>query len=118
MRYRAFPGSDLVVSEIGFGLWTLSTGGWGEKSDEDAVAMLRAAYDEHGVTFFDAADAYGNGRSERQLAASFRGMRDKVVYATKIGYDIYDEAAAQAGRGQSEPPQPSAPPYMRAAVDR
>src|ERR687888_356798 len=65
MRYRAFPGSDLVVSEIGFGLWTLSTGWWGEKSDEDALAMLRAAYDEHGITFFDAADAYGNRRCER-----------------------------------------------------
>ena len=118
MRYRAFPGSDLVVSEVGFGLWTLSTGWWGEKSDDEAVAMLRAAYDEHGITFFDAADAYGNGRSERQLALAFRGMRDRVVYATKIGYDIYDEAAARARRGQSELPQRFDPTYMRTAVER
>jgi aryl-alcohol dehydrogenase-like predicted oxidoreductase len=37
--------------------------------------MLRRALDEHGVTFFDAADAYGNGRAERQLAEAFRGRR-------------------------------------------
>ena len=42
-------------------------------------AMLRRALDEHGVTFFDAADAYGNGRAERQLAEAFRGRRDEVV---------------------------------------
>ena len=119
MRYRTFPGTDLAVSEVGFGLWTLSTGWWGEKSDEEAVAMLRAARDEHGVTFFDAADTYGNGRSERQLAAAFgKGDRHTVVYATKIGYDIYDEAAARARRGQSELPQRLEPAYMRFAVDR
>jgi len=101
MRYRKFPGTDLTVSEVGFGLWTVSTGWWGEKSDDEAIRMLRSAYDEHGITFFDAADAYGNGRSERQLAQAFRGMRDKVVYATKIGYDIYDQDAAKARRGQN-----------------
>jgi aryl-alcohol dehydrogenase-like predicted oxidoreductase len=118
MRYRTFPGTDLAVSEIGFGLWTVSTGWWGEKSDDEAVAMLRRAYDEHGITFFDAADAYGNGRAERQLARAFRGMRDRVVYATKVGYDIYDEAAARARRGQSELPQRFDEPFLRLAVDR
>ena len=43
--------------------------------------MLRRALDEHGVTFFDAADAYGNGRAERQLAEAFRGRRSEVVIA-------------------------------------
>ena len=87
MQYRTFPGTDLSVSEVGFGMWTISTGWWGEKTDEQAIAMLREAYDDHGVTFFDAADTYGNGRSERQLARAFgdRGQRDKVVYATKVG---------------------------------
>ena len=119
MRYRAFPGIDLAVSEVGFGLWTLSTGWWGEKSDEEAVALLRAAHDEHGITFFDAADTYGNGRSERQLAAAFgKKERHQVVYATKLGYDIYDEAAARARRGQSELPQRLDPAYIRFAVER
>ncbi|HEY3258278.1 MAG TPA: aldo/keto reductase, partial [Gemmatimonadaceae bacterium] len=64
MHYRSFPGTDLSVSEVGFGTWTLSTGWWGEKTDEEAVAMLRRAHDDFGITFFDAADSYGNGRSE------------------------------------------------------
>lgn len=126
MHYRNFPGTDLSVSEIGFGLWTVSTGWWGEKTDDEAIAMLREAYDEHGITFFDAADTYGNGRAERQLARAFGnrarggggGIRDKVVYATKIGYDIYDPAAAASRRGQSELPQRFDAAYIRTAVDR
>ena len=118
MRYRSFPGTDLRVSEVGFGTWTLATGWWGEKTDDEAVAMLRRSLDDHGITFFDAADTYGNGRSERQLAEAFRGRRDEVVIGTKIGYDIYDEAAAQARRGQSELPQRFDEGYMRMALER
>lgn len=118
MRYRLFPGTDIRVSEVGFGTWTLSTGWWGEKTDDEAVEILRTALDEHGVNFFDTADTYGNGRGERQLARAFRGKRDQVVYATKIGYDIYDEAAQSARRGQSELPQKFDRDYMRFAVDK
>jgi aryl-alcohol dehydrogenase-like predicted oxidoreductase len=117
MRYRSFPGTDITVSELGFGLWTLSTGWWGEKSDEEAVALLRAARDEHGITFFDAADTYGDGRSERQLAEAFRGRRSDVVIGTKIGYDIYDQEARAQRRGQSELPQRFDTQYMRYAVE-
>ncbi len=101
MRYRYFPGLDVPVSEVGFGAWTLATGWWGEKTDEEAVGMLRSAHSRFGINFFDAADSYGNGRSERQLADAFRGKRDQVVYGTKIGYDIYDESAQKARRGAS-----------------
>jgi len=118
MRYRTFPGTDVRVSEVGLGLWTLSTGWWGDVTDEQAIDMMRRALDEYGVTFFDAADAYANGRSERQLAQAFEGRRSDVVYATKIGYDIYDEAAARARRGQSELPQRFEPKFMRFAVDK
>lgn len=118
MRYRTFPGTDVTVSEVGFGTWTLATGWWGEKTDAEAVAMLRSAHDDHGVTFFDAADTYGDGRAERQLAEAFRGRRDAVVYATKIGYDIYDEVARRARRGQSELPMRTDPAYLRLALDR
>ena len=118
MRYRTFPGTGIAVSEVGFGTWTLATGWWGEKTDDEAIAMLRRARDEFGINFFDAADSYGNGRSERQLAAAFAGRRNDVVYATKIGYDIYDESAANARRGQSELPQRLDPEYMRFAVDK
>jgi len=118
MKYRTFPGTDVSVSEIGFGTWTLATNWWGEKSDDEAVAMLRRSLDEHGITFFDAADTYGDGRAERQLAEAFRGRRQDVVLATKIGYDIYDEAARQARRGQSELPQRFDAAYMRTALER
>ncbi len=118
MKFRTFPGTDVSVSDVGFGTWTLATGWWGEKTDAEAVAMLRQAHDEYGINFFDAADTYGNGRSEIQLAEAFRGDRSEVVYATKIGYDIYDEEAAKARRGQSELPQRFDADYMRFAVDK
>jgi aryl-alcohol dehydrogenase-like predicted oxidoreductase len=118
MRYRSFPGTDVIVSELGFGLWTLSTGWWGEKSDTEAVALLRAARDEQGVTFFDAADTYGDGRSERQLAEAFRGRRADIVIGTKIGYDIYNSQARADRRGQSELPQRFDGTYLRFAVDQ
>lgn len=118
MKYRTFPGTDVSVSEIGFGTWTVATGWWGEKTDDQAVAMLRQARDEYGINFFDAADSYGNGRSERQLATAFAGRRSEVVYGTKVGYDIYDESAARARRGQSELPQRFDESYLRFAVDK
>jgi len=118
MRYRKFPGTDVEVSEVGFGTWTLSTGWWGEKSDDEAVALLRTAREKFGINFFDAADTYGNGRGERQLATAFGGQRADVVYGTKVGYDIYDPAAQQARRGQSELPQKFDRDYIRFAVER
>lgn len=118
MKYRIFPGTSVRVSEVGFGTWTISTGWWGEKTDAEAVAMLRRAHDEFGVTFFDAADTYGNGRAETQLAEAFRGRRDQVVYGTKVGYDIYDADAQKNRRGQSELPMRTDPAYVRMAVDR
>jgi aryl-alcohol dehydrogenase-like predicted oxidoreductase len=118
MKYRSFPNTSVRVSEIGFGTWTVSTGWWGDKTDADAVAMMRRALDDHGITFFDAADAYGNGRAERQLAEAFRGRRDEVVIGTKVGYDIYDDAAREARRGQQELPMRTDPQFLRLAVER
>ena len=118
MRYRIFPGTTLSVSEIGFGTWTLSTGWWGEKTDEQAVEMLRMAQSVYGINFFDTADTYGNGRGERQLAEAFRDRRGEVVYATKIGYDIYNVESQKARRGQNELPQRFDRDYMRFALDK
>ena len=118
MKTRILQASGVALSEVGFGTWTVATGWWGEKSDAEAVALLRSALDDHGITFFDAADSYGNGRSERQLAEAFAGRRDQVVYGTKVGYDIYDPGASAARRGQSELPQRFDPGYMRLAVER
>ena len=113
MKYRTYPNSDVAVSEVAFGLWTTSTGWWGEKSDDDAVAMLHAAHDL-GITLYDAADTYGNGRSEEQLAAAFADRRERVVYATKFGYDF--SAGSHERRGQSELPQDFSPEFVRRAL--
>ena len=115
MRYRTLPNSDVTVSEVGFGLWTTATGWWGEKSDDDAVALLHEAL-ELGITTFDAADTYGNGRSEDQLALAFAGRRARVVYATKFGYDWYRHQGERAG--QNEIAQDFSPEFVRYALEQ
>ncbi len=87
MRYRTFGDSDVTASEIGFGLWTVSTGWWGEVSDDRAVELIRAAFDA-GITLFDSADAYAEGRADRLLAKALGSKRDEITLATKFGYDI------------------------------
>jgi aryl-alcohol dehydrogenase-like predicted oxidoreductase len=113
MRYRQLAGTDLQVSEIGFGVWTVTAGWWGDYGDEEAVALIRRALDL-GITFFDTADTYGDGRGETLLAAALGGDRERVVIGTKFGYD----AARQEGpRGQRELPQDWSPAFVRAACE-
>lgn len=113
MEYRDLGSSGLRPSVLGFGLWTLSTGWWGEYTDAEAVALLRDAR-TFGVNFFDASDSYGNGRSEEQLGEAF-GNDPDVIIATKVGYDFY--AHADERRGQREIPQDFSPVYIRRACD-
>ncbi|MGH8047996.1 MAG: aldo/keto reductase, partial [Chthoniobacterales bacterium] len=115
MKYRTFRGTDVRVSEVGFGLWTVSTGWWGTYTDDDAVALMRRALDL-GVTLFDAADTYGNGRSEELIAKAFEGRRDEIVIATKVGYDFVNHGE-ERGRGQREIPQDFRPEAIRRATD-
>jgi aryl-alcohol dehydrogenase-like predicted oxidoreductase len=115
MKYRTLQDSDLPISEIGFGLWTVSTGWWGSFTDEDAVKLMRQAADL-GITLFDAADTYGNGRSEELIAKAFPGAeRKRVVVATKVGYDFVNHGNER--RGQREIPQDFRPEAIRTAVD-
>ena len=116
MKSRTYPNSNLTVSDIGFGLWTTSTGWWGEMTDEQAVALIRRAYDAYGITLFDAADTYGNGRSEEQLGNAFAGRRDQVVYSTKFGYDFYNFSGER--KGQQEIPADFSPQYVRFALEQ
>jgi aryl-alcohol dehydrogenase-like predicted oxidoreductase len=115
MKYRTYPKTDLRVSAVGFGLWTTSTGWWGEMTDEDAVALLHEALDL-GITLFDAADTYGNGRSEEQLAAAFANRRGDVVYSTKFGYDFYTYSGER--KGQNEIPHDFTPAFVRYALEQ
>ena len=83
MKTRSLGKTDREVSEIGFGAWAIG-GSWGETDDATSLAAMNAAVDS-GVTFFDTADVYGDGRSER-LIAQLLGERDEpLVVATKFG---------------------------------
>lgn len=84
MNQRPFGHTGQAVSEIGFGAWAIG-GSWGDVSEADAKAALHAALDS-GTTFIDTADVYGDGRSERIIAAVLaeRGGARPFV-ATKAG---------------------------------
>ncbi len=72
------------MSVVGLGTWQLGAD-WGDVDEKDALAVLEAAA-ESGVTFFDTADVYGDGRSEQTIAAFLRGRPDlRVLVATKMG---------------------------------
>ncbi|MBI4499391.1 MAG: aldo/keto reductase [Chloroflexi bacterium] len=115
MRYRTFPRCEVTVSEIGFGVWTLTAGWWGSYTEDEAVALLRQAYDL-GVTFYDTADTYGNGWGETILARAFGSMRDKIVIGTKFGYDFYSNPGQRTG--QREWPQNWTAKYLRFALEQ
>lgn len=115
MKYRTYPGTEITVSEVGFGLWTLAAGWWGEFSDDEAVALLHQAF-ELGVTLYDSGDTYGNGRADELLRAAFADRWDRVVVTTKVGYDFY--AHPNARRGQQAIPHNASPEYVRSAVER
>jgi aryl-alcohol dehydrogenase-like predicted oxidoreductase len=83
MNYRELGRTGWKVSEIGFGAWAIG-GSWGDVSDKDSLAALHAALDG-GVNFFDTADVYGDGRSERLMAKLKKERREKFYIATKAG---------------------------------
>lgn len=113
MHYRELGNTGINVSVVGFGCWTMSTGWWGDYTDDDAVALMRGAR-ALGVNFFDSSDSYGNGRSEEQLGMAF-GNDPDVVIATKVGYDFYTHADAR--RGQREIPQDFGAGHIRKACE-
>ena len=83
MRYRRLGRTGYKVSEIGFGSWAIG-GDWGPTDDDEAMATLHAAVDA-GITFFDTADVYGDGHSERLLARLRRERDEELIVATKVG---------------------------------
>lgn len=112
MRYRELaPG--LSVSEVGFGNWTVTTGWWGDYSEQQAIDLHRAAFDA-GITFFDTADGYGDGYAEEVLAKALGGVRPQIVVATKFGYDL---ETTEGRRGQQERPHRTDVPYVRECLD-
>lgn len=84
MEQRILGRTGRPVSTVGLGTWQLGAD-WGEVREEEATAVLDAAV-ESGVTFFDTADVYGDGRSEQVIGRYLRGRPDAQVFvATKMG---------------------------------
>jgi len=92
MKYRPLGNTGLQVSEISFGTWAIG-GSWGRTDDAESLRALEEAIDA-GVNFFDTADVYGDGHSERLLAKATRGKEDRIHIATKFCRrgDIHDPA--------------------------
>jgi myo-inositol catabolism protein IolS len=98
LRYHTIGTTDIKVSEIGFGCWTMGGPnwsmddgnpiGWADVDEAEILAGIKAGLDA-GVTHFDNADVYGNGRAERMLRDCLKKLgvsADKLVIATKVGH--------------------------------
>jgi aryl-alcohol dehydrogenase-like predicted oxidoreductase len=90
MQARKLGNSGLEVSALGLGCMGLSFGYGPATEIREAIRLIRTAFDR-GVTFFDTAEAYGPYKSEELLGEALAPIRDKVVIATKFGFDFNAE---------------------------
>ena len=84
VNYRPMGKSELEVSEVGFGVWTLASGRWGSFTDDQAVDLLHKAYDA-GINYFDVSPTDGGGRGERLIGQAFGDKRELVIVSSKVG---------------------------------
>ena len=93
MHTRTFGRTGWQVSEIGFGAWGIGGGQWGGADEQESMAALHAALD-NGITFFDTADVYGDGLSERLVARLRRERSEPFYVATKAGRRLSPHVAS------------------------
>ena len=86
MKKRKFGNLDWQVSEIGLGCWQIGAD-WGNVSEDSAQEILKSSF-ENGVNFFDTADVYGMGRSEKFVGEFIKSVSEKIYVATKAGRQI------------------------------
>ena len=86
MNLRKFGSLDWNVSEIGLGCWAMGAD-WGDLTDENAKKILKTSF-ENGINFFDTADVYGDGRSEKFVGEFINSISEKIFVATKAGRRI------------------------------
>ncbi|MFP6595670.1 MAG: aldo/keto reductase [Dehalococcoidia bacterium] len=104
MKYRTLAGTDLELSTIGFGVWSVSTGWWGPVDKEAGEALLNRAFDL-GVTFFDTADTYGEGYGEEIMKDALSSHRQQIVIGSKFGYDLDAPREGHKERSQKWDPE-------------
>jgi aryl-alcohol dehydrogenase-like predicted oxidoreductase len=95
VRLREYGTTGIKVSELGLGLWSLVTHEWGGDIDR-AEEVVRKAFDM-GITFFDTADVYGEGKGEEVIAKALGMKRDRIVILTKVGLDFYHKQGNRIG---------------------
>jgi len=106
---RTLGRSGIEISALGMGCWAIggpfwsgeTPHGWGEVDDDESIRAIHAAL-ELGVTFFDTANVYGAGHSERVLGQALAGKRGQVVIATKFNA-VFDETTRQVTGSDSTP---------------
>lgn len=84
MKKRQFGKTGVDISEVGLGTWQLGGADWGVLTEKEALAILHRAVDS-GISFFDTADVYGWGVSERFIGKFLREAKGRVFVATKLG---------------------------------
>ncbi len=114
MKYRRLGDTELKVSEIGFGAWTIGTDWWGKIDEASSQKLLEEAL-EVGINFFDTADVYGKGKSEELIGRLIQGRREEFVIATKFGYDFYSNVER---KGHEEYPQNFTPSFIEKALEK
>lgn len=84
MRFRELGKSGIEVSTISMGCWAIAGGlNWGEQDERDSIKAIRTAFDS-GINFFDTAEGYGDGYSEKILGKAVKDFRKEVVIASKV----------------------------------
>jgi aryl-alcohol dehydrogenase-like predicted oxidoreductase len=102
MKTRTLGNTQLEVSALGLGCMSMSSG-YGPAADrQEMIKLIRAAHD-CGVILFDTAEAYGPFANEELLGEALASIRDKVVIATKFGFDIDLQTGARSGGTNSRP---------------
>ena len=84
MEYKKLGSTDLIISRIGFGGWAIGGYGYGQADDQSSIKTIKTAL-EAGINFFDTADVYGFGHSEKILTKALGPRRHEVTIATKFG---------------------------------
>src|ERR1700728_4469301 len=96
MQKRKLGKSNLEVSALGLGCMGMSFSYGPPKDKQEMISLLRAAVDR-GITFFDTAEVYGPFTNEELLGEALSPVRDKVVIATKFGFDTSSDARGTTG---------------------
>ena len=109
MRYCNLGKNGTLVSALGYGCMSLSSGVYGKTiARNEAINLIQNIYHQYGITFFDTADMYGMGHNEELLSEASREFRDKIIIATKCGIVVNSDGTLAIN---------STPEYIKQSCD-